>query len=281
MRIQPIPRPGWSAGARIALLAALLGLSAAPAFARRKTKKAPPPDLADEVGALAAKLYALPLDEAEPLTSQIQTRVLNHMDQWLSAHPPRKSPGSGEEFAYGGRVRDEMDNVFAKLRYPVEADPAAFAAPFGQHTLIGVGYELGWTDFNGVSVLALYETGEEPMRPHAVTTLVPATSLHYRVFAPPPSAAGQFWFLVYGTRQGKSNPRLSAVLYAFDGKALQPLWKRTDLFDGRISFPGDRVVISYLNENEFKEAVNTNSPVTRHEAAYHVGPHGFEVEYDR
>ena len=269
-----------SFGGLILLALPLLAAGTASGAARKNTKKLPPPGLPAQVAHLGAQLYALPLDESESLTGQIQKLVLEHMGHWIAAHPAGEASASGDGFPYDVRVRHELENVFSELRYPIVANVAAFAAPFGHRSLIGLGYELGWTDFNGVDVVAVYESGENPMRPLAVAHPVPATNLRFQVFDAPAAGAGQCWFLAYGTRQGKSNPRLSAVLYAFDGGALKPLWKRVDLFDGKISFRDNRVMINYLNEAEFQQAVATNAPVVRHEAAYHIGPQGMVLDYD-
>jgi hypothetical protein len=265
---------------RVLLLSALvLALVVArPVEARKRKPQRPRVDLPTQLENIAAQLYGKPLDESEPLTAQFEKLVLDDMSQWLVAHPAGEATGAG--YPYDVRVRHQLEDIFAKVRYPEVANAATFADSLGEHRLVGLGYQLAWSDFNAVTVVALYESGESPMRPLAITHLIPSTNVHFRPFDPPPGATGQFWFLAYGTRMGKSNPRLSAELFSLDGATLRTLWKRADMFDGKISFPGNRVVISYLNEDEFKKAVNTNSPVTRHEAAYHVGPKGFEVVYD-
>jgi len=268
------------ASARRVCVLLFAAICAASSAAQEKKKLPPPPtDLPGHVEYLAAQLYGVPLDESEPLTHEIEKLVLDHMGEWLTVHPPdANGAGRGSQIPYDVRVRRELESVFGKLREPINAGAAAFTAPYQHDRLICLGYELGWSDYNAVSVTALYEGGDGPMRQVAVAHLVPATNLNYRLLDAP--AAGQLWFLVYGTRQGKSHPRLSAVLYAFDGKTLQPLWKKLDVFDGKISFPAHRIVINYLNEDEFKRAVTTGGAVTRHEAAYHPGPKGLEVEYD-
>jgi hypothetical protein len=41
------------------------------------------------------------------------------------------------------------------------------------------------------------------------------------------------------------------------------------------------VVMSYLKEDELRQAIASNGSAVRHEAAYHIGASGFDLEYDR
>ena len=265
------------------MLAALSVLALlAPSLAGARKKKGPPPTLADQVTSLAKQLYGVPFDESQPLTDQIQKLVLDHMGDWLAAHPP--SPQSLQPAAdppYDVQVRRELESVFASLHYPIYALAAAFVRPWGKGELLGVGYTLGWSDYDRANVVALFEASGAGVEPSAITHFVPDTDLHYAFFAAPPAAAGQFWFLVYGTRLGKSHPRLSAVLYGFDGKALNALWQTRDAYDGQISVAGERVVINYMKESEFVAAVTNHTEAPRHEAAYHLSLNGLELDYDR
>jgi hypothetical protein len=178
-------------------------------------------------------------------------------------------------------VRRELEGIFSQLHYPFDARCAALDKPLGGGELVGLGYSLGWDRFNRASVIALFHLNGGTARQVAVSHFTPYVDLHFRVFDPPAAAAGQLWFLAYGTRLGKSHPRLSAVLYAYDGKTLGSLWQKTDLFDGRISFAGDRVTINYLNEDELTQALAARKTVVRHEAVYHVAASGFEAESER
>ena len=271
-----------AAGLAIVLLASV-GVSPAQIAPEKKIKLPPPPaDLPGHVNYLAKQLYGVALDDSEPLTTQIEKLVLDHMADWLSAHPPGSGsdPGSAG-FPYDVRVRRELEHVFGQLHYPFEARCAAFEKPFGAGELIGLGYSLGWDQFNRASVVALFQVNGQAAQQVEVTHFAPYVDLQFQLFNPPASATDQVWFMAYGTRLGKSNPRLSAALYAYDGKTLQSLWQKTDLYDGRISFAGDRVTISDLNEDEFTQAVAAHTPAVRHETVYRVGAKGFDVESER
>lgn len=266
----------------LAAFAALL--LASPAIAQKKRKAAlpPPADLAGHVSYLARQLYGVPLDESGPLTSQIEKLVLDHMNEWIPAHPPTIPPtADAGGVPYDVKVRREVEAAFAELRYPTYATAAVFDRPYGQGRLVGVGYTLGWSDYDRANVVALYEAGGATARQVALTHFVPDADLHYAFIDPPAADAGQFWFAVYGTRLGKSHPRLSAVLYAFDGKDLKSLWQTIDAYDGRISFGGDQVKINYMREDEFVHAATERATPPRREAAYRVAANGLELEYDR
>lgn len=271
--------PGRSRRGLILLLVAFL--AAAPG-ALAKKKKRQPPDLPTRIASIAQQLWGVPLEESQPLTSQVEKLVLDHMDQWFVSHPPEGQPPAGDE-PYAVAVRQEIEGLFADLHYPLYANVNSFGRPFGDGRLLAAGYTLGWSDFDRANVIALYQIHGTAVQQVALTHFLPDVDIRFHLFDPPPSAAGQFWFLTYGTRLGKSNPRLSAELYAFDGKTLKSLWKVQDVYDGKFSFPpaSERVVMSYLKEDEFTQAIATNQQVTRHEAAYHVASDGLDQEYDR
>ena len=263
------------------LLTATLGIAQ---IAPQKRIKLPPPpaDLPAHVNYLAKQLYGVALDDSAPLTSQIEKLVLDHMGPWLSSHPP--GPGTAPEAAatpYDVRVRRELERVFGQLHYPVDARCAAFEKPFGTGELVGLGYSLGWDQFNRSSVVALFQINNGSAQQVGVSQFTPYVDLQFYLFNPPGPEADQVWFLAYGTRLGKSHPRLSAILYSYDGKTLQSAWEKTDIYDGRIRIDSDRVTINYLNEDEFTQAVAEHTPAIRHEAAYHLGSKGFELDYER
>ena len=135
-----------AAAVAIMLLAGLGVSSAQTAPEKRITLPPPPADLPGHVNYLARQLYGVALDDSEPLTSQIEKLVLEHMGPWLSAHPPGSRIGRRDRasFPYDVQVRRELERVFGELQYPFDTRCAAFEKPFGTGELIGVGYSLGW-----------------------------------------------------------------------------------------------------------------------------------------
>jgi hypothetical protein len=275
---------GFSASVRrhAMSLPILVLLVSTTAFGQQANLSPPPADLPGHIAYLGKQLWGVPLDESAQLTSQIEKLVLDHMGPWLSSHPPGAgSAAQSGAVPYDVKVRRELERVFGELHYPFDARCAAFEKPFGTGDLVGLGYSLGWTEFNRASVVALFQVTGGTAQQVAVTHFVPYVDLQFQLLTPAPSAADQVWFLGYGTRLGKSHPRLSAALYAYDGKTLETLWQKTDIYDGRISFSGDRMTINDLNQDEFEQAVAAHTPVVRHETTYRVGPKGLEVESER
>ena len=250
------------------LLALALGAGAAWGQAKKPKALPPPPDLPGHVNYLAKQLIGVPLDESDALTSKIQKLVLDHLDEWMASRTPTVV-----------EPRRELETVFALLRNPLSADANSFSQPWKSETLIGVGYTLRWTDYNRVNVLALYENREGKSRRVALTNFVPHTDQRYEFLSPPES--GDFRFLVYGFRTGKSQLRLSANLYDFDGQTLKTVWETRDVYDGKIDVDKDRVVIRYLKEDEYiRETAQRRKP-PRHEATYQETPQGLELVADR
>ena len=269
--------PRFSAVAFVLLVFALATSAAA-----KKKKPAPPDDLPTQVSKLAHQLWGVPLDESEPLTSQIQKLVLDHMAQWISAHPPEPDPTvKAGDLPYKEKLRHEVESVFAGLRNPNYATASTFLQSLGGKPVVGVGYTLGWSQFDRTNVVAIYEGNDGGYQQVAVDHFLPDVDLNFHFLQPPAGISDQLWFVAYGTRLGKSSPRLSAILYSFDGKSLQPLWRTTDVYDGRISFQGSRVMINYLKEDELEQAILNHTPAVRHEAAYQVASQGLKLEYDR
>lgn len=262
----------------VVLVIAAAVASPSPIFGRKKKHQpqGPPPDLPGHVEYLARQLYGLHLDQSNALTSQIQKLVLDHMQEWISQHPPADKPTF---VPYQVDVRRELENVFANVQPPIYAWPATFSERWKDSVLIGAGYTLGWSKYDRANVVALYERREGKTRLAAVTHFVPRVDLHYEFLQPPDS--GDFWLLVYGTRLGKSHPRLSAELYAFDGQELKSLWKTEDVYDGKMDIEKDRVVISYMRENEFIEAATYGRTPPRREAVYKISSKGLELVTDR
>ena len=255
----------------LALLAVIGILGAGVAEGERKKSKAPPPPPADvpgHVSYLAWQLRGVPLDESDPITSKIQKLVVDHLQEWIANRTPTDV-----------EVRRELEHVFSTLRYPTYAWPACFDQPWKGGVLIGAGYTLGWTNHNRVSVVALFESREEKSRMVGLTNFVPYTDLHYE-FLPAPGS-DDFWFLVYGFRLGKSQPRLSATLYSFDGPSLKSLWETRDMYDGKIEVSRDKVIIRYLKEDEYIRELAHGRKPPRHEATYKVTPRGLELVAER
>ncbi len=259
----------------------LPSLVIAPAYAKKKkATAAEPPGLADQVNDATRKLWGVPLDESEPVTSKVEKLVLVHLQAWLGT--ALNAPGAGA--ATDVLVRRELENVFSKLHYPFFGQPAVFAAPWKGARLIGAGYTLGWSDYDRANVVGLFESREGKVRLAAVTHFVPRTDLHYVLISSPTAQAGpgtqDFHFLIYGTRLGKSHPRLSAILYSFDSDKLKPLWESHDVYDGKIDVDAGRVTIRYLIEDEYIRETARGRKPPRHEAIYKIVPQGLALEAD-
>jgi hypothetical protein len=249
----------------LVVLVAVLGVAEAK---KKKAKPVPPADLPGRVSYLAWQLRGEHIDDSGPITDQIQKLVIDHMQEWLA-----------NRAATGVETRRELEAVFFKLRYPTYGQPACFAAPWRGGTLIAAGYTLGWTNYNRVNVVALFEHREGKTRLAAVSRFVPFTDLHYEIL--PARGSDDFWFFAYGTRPGKSQPRLTAILYAFDGQTLKALWETHDVFDGKMDVGAEKVTIRYLKEDEYiRETLHGRKP-PRHEAIYEITPQGLEIESDR
>ena len=108
-----------------------------------------------------------------------------------------------------------------------------------------------------------------------VTNFVPRTDLHYEML--PQLAWDDLRFCVYGFRLGKSQPRLSVVLYSFDGQNLKTLWKSQDIYDGKMDVLNDRVTIRCLKEDEYVQAVAVKRHPRRHFATYQVTATGMQL----
>lgn len=260
----------------LCFLALLLSLNAGLAFGKNKKAKTlppPPADLPGHVNYLARQLYGVPLDESEPITSQIQKLVIDHLQEWIPGH--LSNPGA--DVPMDVQVRRELEASFSKLHYPLFGQAAVFVQPWRGATLIGAGYTLGWSDYDRVNVVALFEAREGKTRLAGLTHFVPRTDLHYEFLTP---QAEGLRFIIYGTRLGKSQPRLTAILYAFDGHSLKPSWETQDAYDGKMEVARDKVVIHYLKEDEYiRETAHGRKP-PRHEAVYKITPSGLELETD-
>jgi hypothetical protein len=254
------------------VLVMLVGAGVAQAKKKPRTPTGPPADLPGHVNYLARQLLGVPLDESDPITGQIQGLVVDHFQEWLANQ------------ALKGEVRDvpvrrEVESIFTQLHYPLYAWPAVFARPWKGLTLVAVGYTLGWSDYDRVNVIALFELQKGQPHLAALAHFSPHNDLHYEFMAGPPS--GDFWFVAYGTRLGKSQRRLTAVLYAFDGQNLKSLWEIHDAYDGRIDVGRNWVTLRYLREDEYIRATTERHTPPRYEAVYMATPQGLELQSQR
>jgi hypothetical protein len=233
------------------------------------------PELADQVNNLARQLIGEPYYQAGAIPGQIQKLVLGSLARWLSRNTGShaRSP-----YPFDVRIRMQLENDFSKLHYPLFGRPAVFVRPWNSKELVGAGYTLGWSDFDRVNCVALFETGPARTALVAVTNFVPQTDLHYAFL--PASPKSDFRFIIYGYLLGKSQPRLTAILYSFNGKALKNLWERQDLYDGKISVTPETVTLRYVIEDEYVQAVQQNQLPPGHEAIYRVTPQGLALETD-
>ena len=260
-------RRNYRALKRLGLLLVIVFLGVGIVQARKKRKQQTPADLQGHVAALASQLEGVPLDESGDLTNRIERLALAHLDAWMA----NRSPNIAE-------VQREIDNVFSQLHYPAYENSAAFKASWKGRDLLAAGYTLGWSDIWRVNVVQLFECRDGHSRPVAVTHFLPGVDLHYLML--PVSAAGDFRLIIYGSKLGKSHPRLSAVLYSFDGQKLQSSWQIQDKFDGKLSVKGDNLVIRYLLESEFVHATAARSLPPQHEIVYKITPEGMVLETD-
>src|SRR5260370_8841737 len=193
---------------RLVALILILLLGAGVAQGTKDKRKAPPPppfELPGHVSYLARQLYGVPLDESGPITSQIQKLGVDRLVDWMSKTQPISAPG---DTPLDVRVRRELESAFSKLHYPLFGQPAVFTETWKGKSLVLAGYTLGWTDYDRVNVLALFEGDEGKFHLAAVTNFVPHTDLHYEMLrAPQTDDCG---FFLYGTSLGTAHLTLSA-----------------------------------------------------------------------
>jgi hypothetical protein len=245
----------------LSLIAVFLGGVAA----EGKKRAAPPPTgLPGRINELAKQLPGVMLEDAGPITGQIQKLVVDHMSEWMA----NRTPSDVE-------VRREMEDVFSLLHYPLVGQPAAFAHSWKDQTVIGAGYTLGWTDYDRQNVLAIFSSSMGKTHLVTVTNPIPRIDLHYEML--PQLAWDDLRFFVYGFRPGKSQLRLSVNLYSFDGQNLKSLWESQDIYDGRIDFLKDKLTITYLKEDEYVRAVEEKRKPPRHLATYQLTAAGIQL----
>lgn len=246
------------------LVATMLGAGRAEA---KKKLSPPPPDLPGHINYLAKQLPGVMLEDAGPITGDIQKLVVDHMLQWMANRTPTDV-----------EVRRELESAFSVLHYPLFGQPAVLAEPWKGGTVIGAGYTLGWTDYDRQNVVMVFENRDGKSRLATVTNFVPRTDLHYEML--PAQGGDDFRFFIYGFRLGKSQLRLTAILYSFDGQNLKSLWETHDVFDGKMDVQPDKVVIRYLKEDEYIREVTAKRKPPRHEAVYSITPNGLQLQND-
>jgi len=239
----------------VALL--ILFLGAGMAEGKKKAPLPPPTTLPERINALAKQLPGVMLVDADPITSQIQKLVVDHMSEWMANRTPTDV-----------EVRRELESVFSLLHYPEVAQPATFAYPWKGQLVIGAGYTLGWTDFDRQNVVAIFTSSASKSQLVTITNFIPRADLHFEML--PQLAWDDLRFFIYGNRLGKSQGRLSVVLYSFDGQNLKSLWESQDIYDGEMDVVKDKVTIKYLKEDEYVESVPRKRHPPRHLATYQL-----------
>jgi hypothetical protein len=242
-----------------------------------KTQVAPSSDVSIKIGALGPRLLVTPLDESDPLTSQVQELVLDDVLKWITQNPPDPDPHD-DGTPYEVKVRKEMESDFSKLHYPVFGHPHVLSQVWKGAVMIVCGYTLGWSDYDRANVVALFVTRHGQTRMLGVDHFVQRTDLHFEIFPGPDPAS--FRFLAYGFRLGKSQPRLSAALYGFDGQSLKSLWQVQDVYDGKLDLDNGVLVIRYLKEQEYIRELTYNRKPPRHKATYKPSAEGLNLESD-
>lgn len=255
-----------------------ISLAATPGQAKKLKAQAgaPASELATHIENLGRQLVATPLDESDPLTSQVEQLVLGDIQNWITKNPPAPSP---DGTPYDVRVRRELESAFSKLQYPAFGHPRVLSVPWNGSVVIVCGYTLGWSDFDRANVVATFESRDGKTSLGGVDHFVQHTDLHFKLFPGPDPAS--FRFLAYGVRLGKSQPRLSAVLYGFDGQSLKSLWQIQDAYDGKLELNNGVLVIRYLKEEEYINALTYNRKPPRHMATYKPSAQGLTLDSDR
>ena len=250
------------------LAAALSFLVSVVAESKKKTPPPPPADLPGHVNYLAQQLQGVMLDDSAPITDEIQKLVLDYLQEWMADRTPSDV-----------EVRRQLEMAFSELHYPLFGGPAAFAQPWKGQVVIGAGYTLGWSDYDRLNVVAIFSSRLGHSRLATVTNFVPRTDLHYAFPQQPEGDALRFF--IYGFRPGKSQPRLTAIFYSFDGQNLKSLWETHDIYDGKMDVEKDKVVIRYLREEEYtREQAHRRKP-QRHQTIYAITPGGLEVRSEQ
>ena len=283
LKLQFSPRPGWSGRICVshnrsnskrcrqlrllAVVAVALTVFFGPAHAsarRRKKRGGKPPAMSARVLQIAQQLPGATLDDAQPTARKIEHLVLADLDQW-----------SASRTVSFVEVRSHLEQDFSLLTDPLSGSAASFEQPWHGETLIVAGYTLGWSNYDRVNVIAIYRTGKGSTRRIATINFVPRTDLRFIPLVG--SSFGSLRFIAYGWRLGMSEPRLTAALYSFDGKSLRRLWERRDAFAGKISVLGEKVMIRYVDEQQFINSTSAGDAPQAHEAIYQLTRAGLKL----
>ncbi len=236
-----------------------------PGVAQTKKETTPAPGgLPVQIFNLAKQLGGVSLEDAGPITSQIQKLVIDHMTEWAANRTPTDV-----------ETRRELESVFSLFHYPLDALPATFQQSWKGQTILGAGYTLSWSAYDRQNVLAIYSSSGGKTQFLTLTNFVPHVDMHFVNL--PQYAWDDMRFLVWGTRVGKSQDRISVSLYSFDGKNLKSLWQSQDIYDGRMDVLKDKVVIRYLKEDEYVHAVERGEKPPRHQATYQLTAAGMQL----
>jgi len=192
-------RRAWLAAIWVLFVGAAGGyLSASPAPDKKKPQYHPPPPrtLPEKVERLASQLLSVPLDESDPITSQIQQLVVGHLQDWFATQTPASTP---RDVPYDVQVRREMEKAFSELQYPLYGQCVVFSQSWKGALLTGASYTLGWSDYDRANVVALFETRDGKTRlagiDHFVRTPIFTTRSCRRRTRP----AFAFWFMGHGS----------------------------------------------------------------------------------
>ena len=147
---------------------AVIGLALGVTMRREKKGCTAAHELPAQINALAKQLPGMMLEDAGPITGQIQKLVVDHMAEWMANRTPTDV-----------ETRRELESFFSLLHYPVVALPAAFAQPWKGQMVIGAGYTFGWTDFDRQNVVAIFTSSGGKSHLVTVTNFVPRVDMHY------------------------------------------------------------------------------------------------------
>ena len=212
------------------------------------------------------------MTDALPMNHHIQELVFRYVEDSLAGKMD-SSASSPVELR-----RDLEASVFGELTWPYEALVRTFAHPWKDGRLLGVGYSLRWTDQNRFNAVGLFLLREGKISRVASANFVLGTDLSFEILSP--RNPDELLLLVSGIKLGKSHPRLSLMLYSFEGDELKPLWERQDIYEGKFRVEQQNLRITYLKEEEFIRETRYGRLPPRYEAVFSPKGSGFSLESD-